>query len=227
MVRLGRFRVSQFSPEDAITAALMDTERDQPPSQPRGRPRDPDLEGRVFDVAIALYADGGWSSFTWERIARAAAVGKAALHRRWQSRGELLHQTLEARWTSFGAIRTDTLAGDLTALAEGLFDSLAGPVGKVMLHMRYDNLNVPEVKAATRPFTEGIVQQARAIVRRAIARGELPVGTSPALIIDVAVGAIMNRFSTTPDHLRPAMIAQRDMMIGDLVALIVRGAGSR
>ena len=190
----------------------------------RGRPRDPDLEDRVYDSAILLYAEGGWNSFTIERIARNAAVGKAAIYRRWADRGELLRQTLEARWTNFGAIETNTLNGDLTALAEGLFDSLAGPLGKVMLHMRYDSLNFPEVKTATRPYTEAIIRQTRAIVRRAVARGELPAGASPAVIIDVIVGAIINRFSTTPDELRPTMIAQRDRILEEIVRVVLHGA---
>ena len=69
-----------------------------------------------------------------------------------------------------------------------------------MLHMRYDSLNFPEVKAATRPYTEAIIRQTRAIVRRAVARGELPAGGSPAVIIDVIVGGIIRRFRTTCDR---------------------------
>lgn len=41
----------------------------------RGRPRDPDLEDRVYDSAILLYAEGGWNSFTMERIVLHGAMG--------------------------------------------------------------------------------------------------------------------------------------------------------
>ena len=38
----------------------------------RGRPLDPGLEDRVFDAAIALYAETGWAGFSFEAVARRA-----------------------------------------------------------------------------------------------------------------------------------------------------------
>ena len=63
----------------------------------RGRPRDPNLEERVFDAAIAVYAEGGWRTFSFATVAARAGVGKAALYRRWESPGEMLKDVLDAR----------------------------------------------------------------------------------------------------------------------------------
>src|ERR1700746_3102675 len=37
-----------------------------------GRPRDPDLESRVFAAALKIYAEAGWSGFSFEAVARTA-----------------------------------------------------------------------------------------------------------------------------------------------------------
>jgi len=193
-------------------------------SPARGRPRDPQLESRVFDAAIAVYAAGGWRDFTFEAVARTAAVGKSGLYRRWGTRGELLCETLEARWYRVRGIDTGSIAGDLMALAAMIFDSGVGPYGDVLLHYRSDLHLYDEVREATRPYARELVAEPRAIVRRAVARGELPADTRPALIIDVIVGAVINRLSATPVRLRPIMLAQRDRFLRDLVGLVVRKA---
>jgi AcrR family transcriptional regulator len=181
----------------------------------------------VFDTAIAIYAAGGWSDLTFDAVARAAGVGKAAIYRRWPTRGDLLREMLEARWYRVGAIEGQTLADDLTALARMCFDSLAGPYGDVALHLRADARHDAEVRRHTLAYGRDLVFQARQIIRRAIARGELPPEARPGLIIDIIVGAVTNRFSATPQRLREAVVAQRDRFISDLVSIVMRGLGKR
>ena len=53
----------------------------------RGRPADPDIEQRVLAAALTVYGEVGWAGFTLDRVARRAPVGKAALYRRWPSKG--------------------------------------------------------------------------------------------------------------------------------------------
>ena len=64
----------------------------------RGRPRDPELEGRVFEAVMQIYAHGGWSALTFEAVARESGVGKSSLYRRWDSQQTLLHAAMKARW---------------------------------------------------------------------------------------------------------------------------------
>jgi AcrR family transcriptional regulator len=55
----------------------------------RGRPADPDIEGRVLAAALTVYGEVGWAGFTLDRVARRAPVGKAALYRRWPTKEDL------------------------------------------------------------------------------------------------------------------------------------------
>ncbi|MCK9541740.1 MAG: TetR/AcrR family transcriptional regulator [Novosphingobium sp.] len=195
-------------------------------SHRRGRPRDPGLEARVHDAAIALYAQGGWKELTFGAVARSAGVGKAALYKRWPRRIDLLRETLEARWYPVSAIDTGSLRGDLVALAGLGFDTLAGPHGGVTWRLRADLHAHPEVRETTRTFVQGLARDTRAIVRRAIGRGELPADTSPALIADLIVGAVSNRVGATPPELLATVLARRDRIIADLVDLVLRGVGA-
>ena len=71
-------------------------------------------------------------------MARRSGVGKAALYRRWPSRGELLRQTFEARWFAVDRINSGTLRGDLTALARMIFTTLTSPYGAASRWMAMD-----------------------------------------------------------------------------------------
>lgn len=198
-----------------------------PAAATRGRPRDPMLEERVFDAAIGLYADTGWVGFNFDAVAKRAGVGKAALYRRWSTRGELLRDTFEARWYVIDRIDTGSLRGDLVALGRMSADIVTGPYGRASQHMAMDVPRYPEVSSSTARYRESTVRQARAIVRRAQARGELPESVKPGLLIDLVVGAIANRAHTTPERLRPTMIATMDEFLELIVDVVLQGISGR
>jgi AcrR family transcriptional regulator len=193
----------------------------------RGRPRDPQLEARVFDAAMTIYADAGWAGFNFDAIARAAGVGKASIYRRWSGRGELLRQTFEARWYAVEAIDTGSLRADLLVLARMIARTLTGPYGRAQPRMAVDSAQFPEVRDYFRPYSDAMIRQARGIVRRAIARGELPTGVNPGLLMDLVVGAVTNHVATTPQHLRGAMLDKLNAFTKDLVDTVLRGVGAK
>jgi AcrR family transcriptional regulator len=185
------------------------------------------VEERVFDAAISLYADTGWAGFNFDAVAKRAGVGKAALYRRWAERGELLRDTFEARWYVIDRIDTGDLRGDLLALGRMSADIIAGPYGRAQQHMAIDVPRHEEVAASTARYRESTVRQARAIVRRAHARGELPSSVNPGLLIDLVIGAIANRVHTTPERLRGTMIAKMDGFLEEVVDIVLRGVKER
>ena len=209
-------RSSKESPDDA--AALSGRK-----PVGRGRPRDAKLEERVLDAAINIYAAGGWGALTFDRVARGAGVGKAALYLRWKSRGELFYEMLEARWYKVSAIDTGTLRGDLLALGRVCFDANCEPYGAVGAYLRIDSARLKEVRQYTRKYSEKLVHEGRQIVRRAIARGELSAHVSPGLIMDVIVGGVTNHLLSTPRRLRAAMMARSDQFLCELVDLVLIG----
>ena len=189
----------------------------------RGRPRNPDVEDRVFDAVMALYSQVGWSGFTIDAIAKQSGIGKAAIYRRWSSRGALLAQAFEARWYVINNIDTGNIRTDLIALTSELFNHMTGQYGDATLHMSLDRKRFPEVRESTEPYTSGLVHASRAIVRRAVQRGELPKGTDPTLALDLIVGGVTNHVAATPSDLRPAMESKMHAYGETLVDTILRG----
>jgi len=193
----------------------------------RGRPRDPSLEMRVVDAAMALYAEAGWAGFTFEAVARRSGVGKASLYRRWVSRGELLGQTFEARWLRVTSIDTGSIRQDLCALAQMVARTLTGPYGGAHPRLSLDMAEHPEVLGFLRPYSEATISEGRGIVRRAIARGDLAGSANPGMIMDLIVGAVTNHVRTTPLRLRARMLEKMDLFITELVDVVLAGVGAR
>jgi AcrR family transcriptional regulator len=203
------------------TGLTQDAKPEKAAKPGRGRPRDPAIEERVFAAAIAIYAAGGWTEFHFDAIARHTGVGKAALYRRWKSRGDLLREMLETCWFEVKSTKTGNLRDDLTALARMCFDMLSGPHGDVVLHLRLDAERFEEVRAVAAPYTGTLVRQARLLIRSAIVKGEIPGSVNPGLILDVVVGGVTNHIASTPKHLFNKMFAKRDQFISDLVDLVL------
>lgn len=193
----------------------------------RGRPRDPGLEARVHDAAIAIYASDGWRGFTFEAVARASGVGKDALYRRWHGRTDLLGSTLEARWSAIGSVETGTLHGDLLVLTEFMLGLLIDTHGGAAINLQIDSRRHKEVYALALPIQSGLLDRFRALVERALSRGELHAGTSARLLADIVVGAVTNHVLSTPLKLEERMHARKRGFSVQLVDLIMHGVAVR
>lgn len=189
-------------------------------NKPRGRPHDPHLVDRVLDAAVSLYANGGWSAFTFEAVAKTAKVGKAALYKRWPNREALLGETLDKRWLATQNIDTGTFRGDLEQLAKALFTTFSGSTANVILYLQADGLRYPEVGRVRAAYMEGLIKASRQIVARAIKRGEIAEDTNTALILDILTGAISNHIGTTPNDFRSQMTRKSGEYINALITAL-------
>ncbi|WP_132471432.1 TetR/AcrR family transcriptional regulator [Rhodococcus sp. SMB37] len=163
------------------------------PARRRGRPRDADLEDRVFDAVLEVYAETSWRGFTLDAVGRRARVGRAALYRRWDTKDELLVQALEARSPLPVPIDTGALRSDLTELARQLLHGYRTPSGLVSLRVALDSRVNPELLAhLTRTLNRSRILAARTIVHRAVERGELDPGTSVTLLLEIVTGAVLS-----------------------------------
>ncbi|MFZ2176414.1 MAG: TetR/AcrR family transcriptional regulator [Rhodococcus sp. (in: high G+C Gram-positive bacteria)] len=159
----------------------------------RGRPRDAELEDRVYDAVIEVYAETSWRGFTLDAIGKRARVGRAALYRRWATKEELLVQALEVRSPLPTPIDTGALRSDLVELAVQLLRGYRTTSGLVSLRVALDARVHPELLAnLTATLNRSRLMAARTIVRRAATRGELPVGASATLILEMVTGAVLS-----------------------------------
>jgi AcrR family transcriptional regulator len=165
-----------------------------------GRPRDPEVDRRIAQAALDLFADAGWAGFAMEAVARLAGVGKASLYLRWSSKEALLADAVTLRLARVADVDTGTLHGDLVELATQMLDIYAGDTGRAALRLGLEAAAIPGVAEHYEAMRRAQTLAARAIVRRGIDRGELAAGTSVTLLLDTLVGgAMMHALSTPPE----------------------------
>jgi AcrR family transcriptional regulator len=203
------------SPAPRATAA-------RPPA-PRGRPRDPALEDRVFRAAIDVFGQKGWAGFTIDGVAKAAGVGKASLYLRWNSKQQLLFDALVARAGIDVDVDTGDIRTDLQRLGAQLLALFWEDGGVTWMRLVVEGAVNADFAEHRERMTGPTVLAARQIVRRATARGELPPGTSPALVLDAILGATIMHVAVTPAELRAVAKAQSDQYLEQLIDLILAG----
>ncbi|HEY8532627.1 MAG TPA: TetR/AcrR family transcriptional regulator [Micromonospora sp.] len=191
-----------------------------------GRPRDPDVDRRITEAAIEVFAHAGWSGFSIDAVARAARVGKASVYLRWSSKEELLTEAVAATFRPIASIDTGNVRQDLLALAELLLELYEGRRGLAARRMVVESAVNPALAERWKKIRAAQVATTRGIVRRAIARGELPPHTSVTLILDTICGAAMLRPVAVPDQLRTKAAATRSRYAQQLVDFVLSAAAT-
>ncbi|WP_415973842.1 TetR/AcrR family transcriptional regulator [Rhodococcus sp. 077-4] len=185
-----------------------------------GRPRDVDMEDRVYDAVLEVYWETSWRGFTFDAVARRAKVGRAALYRRWADKEELLVHALEARAPLSTPIDTGSVRGDLIELAEQLAIGYGELSGLVSLRVTLDaRVNPNLLSHLTDTLNQSRLVTTRRIVRRAITSGELPEGTSTTLLLELVTGAVLARalFSQAHGGTRSRAAVNHSKLIVDTV----------
>lgn len=159
----------------------------------------------MADAAVALYGENGWASFSIEAVARRAGVGKASVYLRWRNKEELLVEALTLRLGRVSDVDTGTVRGDLVQLVSQLLALYTGEGGPAALRLGLEALGIPRLVECYEELAQAQIQAARAVVRRGIARGELPVDTSVTFLLDALCGGAMNHALTVPLALRPVL----------------------
>jgi AcrR family transcriptional regulator len=175
-----------------------------PPAAP-GRPRDPEVDRRITQAALQVFGDAGWAGFAMETVARRAGVGKASLYLRWSSKEALLADALTTGLLQVSDVDTGTLRGDLVDLATQMLDLYAGPSSRAAMRLALEVGAIPGVAEHYEAMRQAQVRAARHIVRRGIARGELPATASVTLLLDTLVGGAMMHALITPPDKRAAL----------------------
>lgn len=162
-----------------------------------GRPRDPDVDRKLAEAAVALFGEQGWSSFTIEAVCRRAGVGKASAYLRWNNKTELLAEALTTRLGEISDVDTGSVRGDLVQLVLQLTDLYGGEHGRAALRLAMESESIPGLAERCVEMVQAQIRAARAIVRRGMRRGELPEGTSVTYLLDALCGGAMNHALTT------------------------------
>lgn len=192
-----------------------------------GRPRDPAVEARVLAAALRLYAEAGWSGFSFDAVARRAGVGKAPIYLRWPSKEDLLLDAFGAQTDALTIRDTGDLRADLIDYTCRLVQEKAGPEGWAFLRIHLEATVTPQLHARfSQRIVEPHVAGASRLLHRAVERGDLPAGASPSLLLDSIYGAVIIRMILTPPDQRSRLADDPRACAEPIVDLALGGARS-
>lgn len=143
----------------------------------RPRRRGERLVAAVFQAVLAELSDRGYAALTLDAVAARAKVSKATLYRRWAGKRDLVLAAIQAALPDPDQLAdTGSLRADLLAYFRGVAVHLQGPAGRALRGILGDVLGDPSSAAElySADHRSRSAEQLRLLLRRAVARGELP-----------------------------------------------------
>ncbi|WP_261808558.1 TetR/AcrR family transcriptional regulator [Nonomuraea sp. C10] len=176
----------------------------------------------VRQATLTELAEHGYSGLTVENVAIRSGVHKTTVYRRWGSAEGLIADALElAREEPWPLPDTGSLREDLREIAglvrSGFADPVAGPISAAFVSAAVQSTGPAQ---ALHDFFAARHEQAAEVVRRAVARGELPADTDVADVIRTAVAPIYYRLFITHEP-----VTERDAERAADAALAAARAG--
>jgi AcrR family transcriptional regulator len=161
----------------------------------RGRPRSEKARQAVLGAAADLLLENGLAAVSMDAVAARAGVSKATIYRWWPTKETLALDALYHEWDVPPARDTGSLRGDLLSLLRP-WVRLAGrrPYGRAIAALVTEAQTDPKFAREYRArFLTPRRDLARAVLRRAIERGEIPAGTKIEVALDLLYGPLYHR----------------------------------
>jgi AcrR family transcriptional regulator len=173
------------------------------------------VRASVLAATLDLLAEKGLEGMELPEVARRAAVHPSTVYRRWGTKARLAGEALLERARPLTPTPdTGSLETDLERLlVEGgalLRTPAVVALFEVLLSEGTDPS--PEVLRARDRFWAAHLEEARAIIDRAVARAELPSGADPAALLELAIGPALLR----------ALFMGRELSAADGKAIVAR-----
>lgn len=180
------------------------TQRAQAAPQRRTGGRSARVVRDVLEASIDVLGHSGYSGFSFEEVAARAGVSRTTVYRRWPTKQDLVRAAL-LRFADQRPRIADTgsLRGDLEQNLRACFDPRQAAQDARLLRALMAEFDDPELVALARLVRDRLRQPALAAVERAIARGELPQGTDPDVVLDPAMFTVILRRAMFGDEVTP------------------------
>lgn len=189
---------------------LMSTKR---PSGPRAEAR----EQAILDAALELLMEVGYDRLSMDALAERAKAGKATIYRHWSGKAQIVAEAVRRLKMPSLAVPVDTgsLRGDLLGELQLMCDTMttedAAIVAGVMSAMRTDAELAALVRSQVIETKRG---KFKAIIERAVGRGELPADSTADVVEEVMPAMLINRLVIQGEPLDEAFAVH---MVDDIV----------
>ena len=166
------------------------------PLRTRGRPRDQVARQRILQAALELMEETTFAQVTAEAIAERAGAGKATVYRWWPNKAAVVSEAFrEAVTPELPFPDTASLRDDLRTQARNFAGVLASSKGKMLRSFIVAARSDPDVAAAFRSiWSAPRRKEAKKMLRRKQAQGQLRKDVDPDLVLDALYGPLYYRF---------------------------------
>jgi AcrR family transcriptional regulator len=138
---------------------------------------------RIFAATFAELGRVGYEAMRVDDVAEHSGVNKTTIYRRWPTKAQLVTAVILASAEQRPAIDTGTLRGDLLASLSAGFKLTPSEQG--VLRIMQMERSIAEVDTLARRLSDELRTERVAMVRRGIARGELPKGVDVHLVVEL------------------------------------------
>lgn len=172
-----------------------------------GRPRSERARLAILDAAADLLAEGGLACATIEAIAARAGVSKVTIYRWWPSRGAVAVDAFFHRHeATIQFDDTGDIADDLVGQVEALIAAFRGGPGRIMAELIGAAQSDPGLGQAVRD--RWVIPRrtaTKAVIRRAVERGQVRADVDPDVLLDQIYGAVYFRVMIGHQALRKGL----------------------
>jgi AcrR family transcriptional regulator len=155
-------------------------------------PRGAAVVGAVIRATFEELAEVGYAALSIDDVARRAGVNKTTVYRRWPTKEDLVRAALLGLPEDYFTMPdTGTLAGDLTELSRRMARIFQTVEGRALMRILFFEGRLTHLKGVHAHFEAR--RQATglpALLRRGIARGEVPLGFDQQMLDEVLFGTI-------------------------------------
>jgi AcrR family transcriptional regulator len=165
-----------------------------PPAR-AGRPRNPDLDRAILSAAGRQLGELGYARMSLESVAVAAGTTVPSLRRRYRTKAELLAAVISSLRVEEPPAHAPTPRAHALAILENFHSNLrAMPALAILGSLLTEEERHPELLDL---FKTRIVEPRRALLRQALAAGDLPATADLDALTSMLIGSFYARYVTT------------------------------
>lgn len=208
------------TPADSVRSVPVDEAFERGSSSPQRRPggRSARVRASVLQSTIAILAERGIAGVTVDAVAGAAGVNPTTIYRRWSTVDDLIMDALtENSADAIPLPDTGTVQGDLRAVLHEVRAYVSSEAGRALVNAALATAPDADYGALRQDFWTHRFGLVGEIVRRSIARGELPGDVDARFLVETATAVLYFRLFVVGGDVD-------DELIDRVVRLVTEGA---
>jgi AcrR family transcriptional regulator len=159
-----------------------------------GRPRNPALDRAILSAAARQLGELGYARMSLESVAAAAGTNVPSLRRRYRNKAELAAAVIGSLRVEEPPVSAPTPRAHALAILENFHDNLrAMPALAILGSLLAEEERHPELLGL---FKTRIVEPRRALLRQALAAGDLPESADLDALTSMLIGSFYGRYVT-------------------------------